>query len=234
MHTGDRIVPSKHGLLTTAACDAKGGLAFALEGSVFIAGAAIQWLRDGLGLLDDASESEAMAAALESNGGVYFVPAFVGLGAPHWVPDARGALFGLTRGTTREHLVRAALEAMAYGTQEVLAAMEADSSTQTTELRVDGGAVNNDWFLGFQAGVLDVPVRRPSLVETTALGAAGLAGLETGLWSDAEDFLGSQGDSMRFTSRMPDDERASLLAGWAESVEAVKGLAMRGGQRSVS
>jgi glycerol kinase len=234
MHTGEEIVPSKHGLLTTAACDAEGGLAFALEGSVFIAGAAIQWLRDGLGLLDDASESEGMAAGLESNGGVYFVPAFVGLGAPHWMPDARGALFGLTRGTTREHLVRAALEAMAYGTHEVLEAMEADSSTQTTELRVDGGAVNNDWFLGFQAGVLDVPVRRPSLVETTALGAAGLAGLETGLWSDGEDFLASQGDATRFTSRMPDDERASLLAGWTESVEAVKGLATRVGQRSVS
>ena len=225
MHTGERIVPSDHGLLTTAACDAKGGLAFALEGSVFIAGAAIQWLRDGLGLLDDASDSEAMAAGLESNGGVYFVPAFVGLGAPHWMPDARGALFGLTRGTSREHLVRAALEAMAYGTSEVLDAMEADSSTKTTELRVDGGAANNDWFLGFQAGLLGVPVRRPALVETTALGAAGLAGLQTGLWSDAEDFLASQGDATRFRSGMSADERESLLKGWAEAVEAVKGLA---------
>jgi glycerol kinase len=226
MHTGDRIVPSNHGLLTTAACDSRGGLAFALEGSVFIAGAAMQWLRDGLGLIESASESEAMAAGLESNEGVYFVPAFVGLGAPHWIPDARGAIFGLTRGSTREHLVRAALEAMAYSTYEVLSAMEADSSTKTTELRVDGGAANNDWFLDFQAGLLGVPVRRPALVETTALGAAGLAGLATGLWSDAEHFLAAQEEATIFTSSMSDNERATLLAGWAQAVQAVKGLAV--------
>ena len=226
MHTGDRIVPSNHGLLTTAACDSRGGLAFALEGSVFIAGAAMQWLRDGLGLIESASESGAMAAGLESNEGVYFVPAFVGLGAPHWIPDARGAIFGLTRGSTREHLVRAALEAMAYSTYEVLSAMEADSSTKTTELRVDGGAANNDWFLDFQAGLLGVPVRRPALVETTALGAAGLAGLATGLWSDAEHFLASQEEATRFTLSMSDNERATLLAGWAQAVQAVKGLAV--------
>jgi glycerol kinase len=224
MHTGDRIVPSSHGLLTTAACDSKGGLAFALEGSVFIAGAAIQWLRDGLGLIGDAAESEAMAAGLDSNGGVYFVPAFVGLGAPHWRHDARGALFGLTRGTTREHLVRAALEAMAYSTREVLEAMEADSSTKMTELRVDGGAAKNDWFLDFQAGVLGLPVRRPALVETTALGAAGLAGLETGLWPDAETFMAAQGDATRFSSRMSDEERETLFAGWGAAVDAVKGV----------
>ena len=226
MHTGDRIVPSNHGLLTTAACDSRGGLAFALEGSVFIAGAAMQWLRDGLGLIESASESGAMAAGLESNEGVYFVPAFVGLGAPHWIPDARGAIFGLTRGSTREHLVRAALEAMAYSTYEVLSAMEADSSTKMTELRVGGGAANNDWFLDFQAGLLGVPVRRPALVETTALGAAGLAGLATGLWSDAEHFLASQEEATRFTSSMSDNERATLLAGWAQAVQAVKGLAV--------
>jgi len=224
MHTGDRIVPSSHGLLTTAACDSKGGLAFALEGSLFIAGAAIQWLRDGLGLIGDAAESEAMAAGLDSNGGVYFVPAFVGLGAPHWRHDARGALFGLTRGTTREHLVRAALEAMAYSTREVLEAMEADSSTKMTELRVDGGAAKNDWFLDFQAGVLGLPVRRPALVETTALGAAGLAGLETGLWPDAETFMAAQGDATRFSSRMSDEERETLFAGWGAAVDAVKGV----------
>tara|TARA_B100000809_G_scaffold48863_2_gene43689 strand:- start:4964 stop:6460 length:1497 start_codon:yes stop_codon:yes gene_type:complete len=226
MHTGDRIVPSNHGLLTTAACDSRGGLAFALEGSVFIAGAAMQWLRDGLGLIESASESEAMAAGLESNEGVYFVPAFVGLGAPHWIPDARGAIFGLTRGSTREHLVRAALEAMAYSTYEVLSAMEADSLTKTTELRVDGGAANNDWFLDFQAGLLRVPVRRPALVETTALGAAGLAGLATGLWSDAEHFLATQEEATIFTSSMSDNERATLLTGWAQAVQAVKGLAV--------
>ena len=186
----------------------------------------MQWLRDGLGLIESASESGAMAAGLESNEGVYFVPAFVGLGAPHWIPDARGAIFGLTRGSTREHLVRAALEAMAYSTYEVLSAMEADSSTKTTELRVDGGAANNDWFLDFQAGILGVPVRRPALVETTALGAAGLAGLATGLWSDAEHFLASQEEATRFTSSMSDNERATLLAGWAQAVQAVKGLAV--------
>lgn len=186
----------------------------------------MQWLRDGLGLIESASESEAMAAGLESNEGVYFVPAFVGLGAPHWIPDARGAIFGLTRGSTREHLVRAALEAMAYSTYEVLSAMEADSSTKTTELRVDGGAANNDWFLDFQAGLLGVPVRRPALVETTALGAAGLAGLATGLWSDAEHFLAAQEEATIFTSSMSDNERATLLAGWAQAVQAVKGLAV--------
>jgi glycerol kinase len=161
-------VPSSHGLLTTAACDEQGGIAYALEGSVFIAGAAIQWLRDGLGLLGRAEESEALARSLEGNDGVYFVPAFVGLGAPHWEPDARGTLVGLTRGSGRAHLVRAALEAMAYGTAEVLRSMEADSGVAASELRVDGGAALNDWLMQFQADVLDVKVRRPPMVETTA------------------------------------------------------------------
>ena len=192
LNTGAEAVPSTRGLLTTAACDAEGGLAYALEGSVFIAGAAVQWLRDGLGLLGAAPDSEAMAQALEDNGGVYFVPAFAGRGAPHWEPAARGMLVGLTRGTTEEHLVRAALEAMAYGTAEVLAAMEADSGVETTELRVDGGAALNDWLMQLQADVLDIPVRRPALVETTALGAAGLAGIATGVWQSAADFLGVQ------------------------------------------
>ena len=198
---------------------------------MFIAGAAIQWLRDGLGLIDDAAESEAMAAGLESNAGVYFVPAFVGLGAPHWVPDARGALFGLTRGTTREHLVRAALEAMAYGTQEVLDAIEADSSTRLTELRVDGGAARNDWLLGFQAGLLGVPVRRPDVVETTALGAAGLAGLATGIWPSADDFLASQGEATRFTSRMSDDGAYDPSSGLGRGGSGREGAGR--GQRAV-
>ena len=198
LHTGSQVVPSKHGLLTTAACDVEGGLAYALEGSVFIAGAAVQWLRDGLGILEAAAESEGMAAALEDNGGVYFVPAFVGLGAPHWEPDARGTIVGLTRGTTKAHLVRAALESMAYGTAEVLDAMEADSDVETTELRVDGGAALNDWLMGFQAGLVGVPVCRPALVETTALGAAGLAGISTGVWATADDFLAAQGEASHF------------------------------------
>ena len=222
MHTGDEIVPSAHGLLTTAACDANGGLAYALEGSVFIAGAAVQWLRDGLQVLEHAAESERMAASLDGNDGVYFVPAFVGLGAPHWLPEARGAVFGLARGTSKEHLVRAALEAMAYGTRDVIGAMEMDSSVATTELRVDGGAASNDWLVRFQAGVLGVPVRRPAMVETTALGAAGLAGLATGVWSSAEDFLASQGDGERFESDMGVSERERLLHGWDRAIRAVK------------
>ena len=222
MHTGDQIVPSSHGLLTTAACGPEGGLAFALEGSVFIAGAAVQWLRDRLGILGHAAESERMAAGLETNDGVYFVPAFVGLGSPHWLPRARGAVFGLTRGTSREHLVRAALEAMAYATKEVIGAMEADSSVAMRELRVDGGAASNDWLMRFQAGVLGVPVRRPALVETTALGAAGLAGLATGVWSSSDDFLAAQVEGERFDPEMEASARDELLGGWARAVGALR------------
>jgi len=220
LNTGKEPVPSKHGLLTTAACDAKGGIAYALEGSVFIAGAAVQWLRDGLGLVTRAAESEAMAAALPGNDGVYLVPAFVGLGAPHWEPDARGMLVGLTRGTSKAHVVRAALEAMAYGTAEVLAAMEADSGVKTTELRVDGGAALNDWLMTFQAGVLGVPVRRPAVVETTALGAAGLAGLATGVWKSGADFLAAQGAPHRFEPNMARADAERLKQGWGRAVRA--------------
>lgn len=225
LHTGNRPVPSSRGLLTTVACDAQGGIAYALEGSVFIAGAAIQWLRDGLGLLTSASESEAMARAIPSNEGVYLVPAFVGIGAPHWIPEARGTLFGLTRGTRREHLVRAALEAMAYGVAEVIEAMEADSGVPTQELRVDGGAALNNWLMEFQAGILDVPVRRPHSVETTAMGAAALAGLHVGLWPDAESFLGSLGPPQRFQSNMAEAERSELRRGWARAVAATRSWA---------
>ena len=220
LNTGTEAVPSTRGLLTTAACDSEGGLAYALEGSVFIAGAAIQWLRDGLGLLDAAEDSEAMAESVVDNGGVYFVPAFVGLGAPHWEPDARGLLVGLTRGTTKEHMVRAALEAMAYGTAEVLYAMEADSGVATTELRVDGGAAMNDWLMQFQSDVLDVPVRRPAIVETTAMGAAGLAGIATGVWASAEEFLAVQGEATRRAPRMSEAERAALMSEWNRAVRA--------------
>ncbi len=221
LHTGDTPVSSEHGLLTTVACDERGGIAYALEGSVFIAGAAIQWLRDGLGILDKASESEAMARSLESNDGVYLVPAFVGLGAPHWVPEARGSIFGLTRGTRREHLVRAALEAMAYGTAEVIEAMEADSGIRTEELRVDGGVALNDWLLEFQAGILDVPVRRPQSVETTAMGAAALAGLTVGLWPSAQAYTSAMGEPDRFESHMTATQRDELRRGWDRAVAAV-------------
>jgi glycerol kinase len=222
LNTGKEPVPSKHGLLTTAACDAEGGVAYALEGSVFIAGAAIQWLRDMLGLVTRADESESMARSLEDNAGVYFVPAFVGLGAPHWEPEARGMLVGLTRGTSRAHVVRAALEAMAYGTAEVLSAMEADSGVPTAELRVDGGAALNDWLMTFQASLLGVPVRRPALVETTALGAAGLAGLATGVWASGADFLAAQGAPRRFEPELSPGEAARLKEGWGRAVRAAK------------
>jgi len=225
LHTGDAPVASEHRLLTTAACDAEGGLAYALEGSVFIAGAAVQWLRDGLRILGSAGASEAMAHELPDNGGVFFVPAFVGLGAPHWEPDARGTIFGLTRGTRREHVVRAALEAMAYGTSEVLEAMEADSGVVTEELRVDGGAALNDWLMRFQADVLGIPVRRPPNVETTALGAAGLAGIRSGVWSSADEFLAQQGEATRFEPTSAEEERQALLAGWHRAVRAAVGWA---------
>jgi glycerol kinase len=222
LNTGDARVESRSGLLTTMACDERGGPAYALEGSVFVAGAAIQWLRDGLGILGSAQESESLARGLESNDGVYFVPAFVGLGAPHWDPMARGTLVGLTRGTTSAHLARAALEAMAYSTYEVLGAMESDSGVATQELRVDGGAARNDWLMEFQANVLGVPVRRPAMVETTALGAAGLAGLATGVWKDGKDFLGALGEASVFPPSLSEEARKPLLAGWRRALESAK------------
>ncbi len=222
LHTGSDPVPSEHGLLTTVACGPRGERAFALEGSIFIAGAAIQWLRDGLGLLSRADLSEEMARSLDGNDGVYFVPAFVGLGAPHWDPEARGTLVGLSRGSTRAHLVRAALEAMAYGTSDVLRAMEADSGVVTSELRVDGGAAANDWLMQFQSGILGLPVRRPALVETTALGAAGLAGLQTGVWETPAEFLTAGGEPRVFQPGMEEGEREPLLAGWRRALDAAR------------
>jgi len=218
LNTGGRRVSSGHGLLTTAACDARGGRAYALEGSIFVAGAAIQWLRDGLGLLDDAAASEAVARSLDGNDGVYLVPAFVGLGAPHWRPEARGSITGLTRGTTRAHLVRAALEAMAYGTRDVVAAMERDAGIRARALRADGGAAKNDWLMEFTAGVLGIPVRRPDMVETTALGAAGLAGLAAGVWADPESFATAFGAGRTFIPRLGEDEREALIRGWDRAV----------------
>ncbi|MFQ5702676.1 MAG: glycerol kinase GlpK [Gemmatimonadales bacterium] len=176
------------GVLTTVGCDAEGRPTYALEGSVFIAGAAVQWLRDGLGLIGSAAETEAMAEGLDDTGGVYFVPALVGLGAPYWEPEARGTIVGLTRGTRREHIVRAALESMAFSTLDVAQAMERALGVELTELKVDGGAAANGWLMQFQADVLGVKVARPDIVETTALGAAGLAGLAVGTWKDAAGF----------------------------------------------
>lgn len=195
MHTGQRRPPAEAGLLVTAACDGNGGRAFAMEASIFIAGAAVQWLRDGLGIIESSAETEALARELDTTDGVYFVPALAGLGAPHWEPGARGVITGLTRGTTRAHLARAALEAMAYGTSDVLELMRERSGASASSfelLRVDGGASGNDWLLQFQADVLDVPVERPDCVDTTALGAAGLAGIGAGIWESGEEFVSSR------------------------------------------
>jgi glycerol kinase len=192
LHAGAARPRSKQGLLVTVACGRDGRPAYALEGSVFIAGAAIQWLRDGLQILARAAESEALARSVPDTAGVCFVPAFVGLGAPHWQPAARGAIVGLTRGTTRAHITRAALEAMAYATKEVLDAMTADARLRLSALQVDGGAAANDWLMQFQADLLGVPVARPDVVETTALGAAGLAGLAAGVWRSPDAFLAAR------------------------------------------
>jgi glycerol kinase len=205
-------------LLTTVACDALGKPAYALEAAIFVAGAAVQWLRDGLGIIAAADESEALARGIASTDGVYFVPALTGLGAPHWAAEARGTIVGLTRGSTRAHLVRAALEAMAYGTRDVLESMQQRSGVEFTRLRVDGGATENSWLMQFQADVLGVPVERPDIVETTALGAAGLAGIATGVWSSAEQFLGSR----RFTRFTPGEGAAAAqrgAVGWTRAVE---------------
>jgi glycerol kinase len=220
LNTGDERVESKSGLLTTVACGPRGQTSYALEGSIFIAGAAVQWLRDELRIIEQASETAELARSLPGNEGVYFVPGFVGLGAPHWNADARGTIVGLTRGSRREHIVRAALEAMAYGTSDVLKAMIDDSGVQASELAVDGGASENDWLMQFQADVLDLPVRRPANIESTAFGAAGLAGIGVGIWRDAADFLTSRGEVTRFQPAMSNDERTALLRGWQRAVRA--------------
>ena len=204
------------GVLATVGCDEAGQPNYALEGSIFVAGAAVQWLRDGLGIIGSAAETEALAAGIDDTGGVYFVPAFVGLGAPHWEAEARGTIVGLTRGTGRAQLVRAALEAMAYGTREVAEAMTAVSGVAPRELKADGGAAANDWLMQFQADVLGARVARPDVVETTAVGAAGLAGLATGVWPEAERFL----ESRSYSWFEPGSRREEGYAGWRRAVDA--------------
>jgi glycerol kinase len=219
LNTGTKLPRPGEGLLTTVACDEKGGAAYALEASIFVAGAAIQWLRDGLGVLYNASESERLARSLDSNDGVYFVPALVGLGAPNWEPKARGTIFGMTRGTDRAHLARAALEAMAYGSAEMLVVMARRARVGFESLRVDGGASANNWLLQFQADILGIPVERPDMIETTALGAAGLAGIAGGVWRDAGEFIGTR-QFTRFTPAMPKESAYELMAGWQRAVRA--------------
>ncbi|HUW36190.1 MAG TPA: glycerol kinase GlpK [Rhodocyclaceae bacterium] len=214
MNTGGDIVPSHHRLLTTAAWQIGGETRYALEGSVFMAGATVQWLRDGLGLIARAEEVEALAASVPDNGGVYLVPAFAGLGAPHWEPHARGSLFGLTRGSGRAHIARAALEAIAYQSADVLRAMERDADMAVSELRVDGGAANNDLLMQFQADILGVSVVRPRITETTALGAAYLAGLAVGFWRSTGELASHWQTDRRFEPAMPESERDRLIGGW--------------------
>jgi glycerol kinase len=224
MFTGDTAVASKKGLLTTLACAAHGGPAYALEGSVFIAGAAIQWLRDGLGLLKSAAESERHAAAVDSSLGIYVVPAFVGLGTPYWDPAARGAVLGLTRGVTRAHLVRATLESLAYQTRDVVDTMAAESGRALETVRVDGGAAANDFLMQFQADMLGATVDRPVIIETTALGAALLAGRAVGLWSSPARLERARLRDRVFKPRMKPERREELYRGWVRAVAAVRSL----------
>ena len=218
LHTGETALLSGNRLLTTVAYRLDGKTAYALEGSIFIAGAAVQWLRDGLGVIDKAADTGPLAAGLADNGGVYLVPAFTGLGAPHWNPDARGAIFGLTRGTERAHLARAALESVCYQTHDLFAAM-ADDGAETTALRVDGGMVANDWLAQFLADALGLPVTRPRVMETTALGAAYLAGRQAGVFGSPQEFSGLWRAEAEFQPRMAAAEREKLLAGWRAAVK---------------
>jgi glycerol kinase len=223
LNTGPTPVASRHGLLTTIAWRIGGRTTYALEGSVFIAGAVVQWLRDGLGLIRTAAESEALARSVADSGGVYFVPAFVGLGAPYWDMYARGTIVGLTRGTTAAHLTRAALEAIAYQSRDVLEAMAADAEVPAHQLRVDGGAVANDFLCQFQADILDIPVQRPRSIETTALGAAYLAGLGAGVWQSLETLAERATIEQTFTPAMDPATRAQRYAGWQRAVERARG-----------
>ncbi|MBG9604732.1 glycerol kinase GlpK [Bacillus firmus] len=220
MNTGEKAVQSEHGLLTTIAWGLEGKIEYALEGSIFVAGSAIQWLRDGMRMLKDAKDSESYAKKVDSTDGVYVVPAFVGLGTPYWDSDVRGAVFGVTRGTTKEHFIRATLESLAYQTKDVLSAMEADSGIELKTLRVDGGAVKNNFLMEFQSDILEVPVERPVINETTALGAAYLAGLAVGFWKSQEEIAEQWAIDQSYHPSMEEKVRADLYQGWKKAVKA--------------
>jgi len=222
LHTGDRVIRSQSGLISTS-CAQTAGREFALEGSVFIGGAVVQWLRDGLEFFSSSSQVEKLAASVLDSGDVYLVPAFTGLGAPYWDPHARGAIVGLTRGTTRAHIARAALESIAFQSAELLEAMQKDSHQQLSELRVDGGAAANDLLMQFQADLLGVPVARPKVLETTALGAAYLAGLTVDLWKSRDELASHWQLDRRFEPSMSRDEAAAKLARWREAVARSRG-----------
>ncbi|MCG9713782.1 glycerol kinase GlpK [Shewanella insulae] len=221
MNTGLQAVQSNHGLLTTIAVGPKGEVNYALEGSVFMGGATIQWLRDELGLIRDAQDTEYFALKVNDNNGVYLVPAFVGLGAPYWDASARGALVGLSRGANRNHIIRAALEAIAYQSRDLLDAMTKDSGVELKQLKVDGGAVANDFLMQFQADITDVEVQRPKVTETTAMGAAFLAGLAVGFWQSTAELKHKAGVERCFKPAIADDEREALYLGWKRAVAQV-------------
>jgi glycerol kinase len=225
MNTGDRPRESKHGLLTTIAWGIDGKVVYALEGSIFVTGATVQWLRDELQIIGNAAETEALAASVPTTGGVYLVPAFAGLGTPYWDQYARGTIVGLTRGTGRAEIARAALESVAYQTRDVLEAMRRDSGLEIRELRVDGGMVKNDFLMQFQANIANTSAQRPVVQETTALGAAYLAGLAVGYWRSQEEIARNWAMDREFTSRMSEEEREGLYRGWKRAVERSLGWA---------
>ena len=225
MNTGSRLYQSKNGLLSTIAIGLDGRVQYALEGSVFVGGAVVQWLRDELHLITESADTEYFARKVRDNGGVYVVPAFTGLGAPYWDMYARGAIFGLTRGTGRNHIIRAALESIAYQTCDVLHAMEEDTGLPLRELRVDGGASANNFLMQFQADIVDRTIRRPMIRETTALGAAYLAGLATGVWRDLDDIRSQWTLDRLYEPQLPAGQRETLLAGWHKAVGRTRGWA---------
>jgi glycerol kinase len=225
MNTGASPLPSRNRLLSTVAWDL-GGRRYALEGSVFVGGAVVQWLRDGLGLIERSGDVEALADSVPDSGGVFLVPAFTGLGSPHWDPYARGAMVGLSRGTTRAHIARAALECIAFQSAELLQAMQQDACQPLIELRVDGGATVNNLLMQFQADILGVPVVRPRVTETTALGAAYLAGLATGFWESADELAAGWQIERRFEPQIGRDHAAELMHHWRRAVERSKGWSM--------
>ena len=218
LNTGTQAVPSQHQLLTTIGWGIDGQVTYCLEGSIFVAGAVVQWLRDGLGVIEHSSDVESLAASVTDNGGVVVVPGFVGLGAPHWDPYARGAIFGITRGTTAGHIARAAVESMAFQSRDLLSAMQADSGIELSELKVDGGASVNNRLMQFQADLLGVTVRRPVVAETTALGAAYLAGLAVGFWENQDDVARNWAEDRRFDSQLESAERERVCRRWQRAV----------------
>ena len=223
MNTGEKTVFSRNGLVTTIAWGLDGKVTYALEGSIFVAGAAIQWLRDEMRLIDSAQDSEYMAKKVKDTNGCYVVPAFTGLGAPHWDQYARGTIVGITRGVNKYHIIRATLDSLAYQVNDVLMAMEADSSIRLAALKVDGGASANNFLMQQQANISNAPVNRPKCVETTAMGAAYLAGLAVGYWSSKEDVLKNWAIDREFVPEIPEEERLSMVKGWSKAVKCAYG-----------